>query len=1032
MKKRIVGTLMALLLAATVLPPGAISVTSADVTTGLVTTAYAEEHKNHCICGNNTVADSKHTHDKTKTWEAWDSTSSLPNSGTYYLTGNVTMAKAWEPTGDVELCLNGNTIEFTEAPENINADTNYAAIILKGKKDNQVLTITSCMSGGIIRAANRNLNHGVYMHMPKEKKDCAAAFNYYGNSVTSIFGFRDDGIYVGTGSNLVANIWGGRIAGNSRGVSVRNGVCNMYGGTISSNTVISTIYSSSNGGGVYIDRGATFNMYGGTIEKNSAVCKDTSYGLGGGVAIEGNSVSRSDATTHGTFNMYGGTIGENTAGQVGGGVYVGEGTTFNMSGGTISGNAASDGGNAYGGGVYVDSAAKFNMSGGTITANTARSGGGVYVYKGDSTQDVAAEFVMTGGTITGNTAKLNDSYGLGGGVYSLGVFKLSGGTITGNVADGASFTSGGGVWAKNTFEVSGNPVVKGNTRDSKNDNVKLSHTIKVTGKLGTDAEIVLNQDANAIIEGDSGNYSKITNNDGSVTLTAPTGSSGGETDVAVESVSLDKTSLTLVEGNSETLTATVTPDNAINKTVTWSSSNTAVATVENGVVKAVSAGTVTITATAGGKSATCAVTVSAAYVPATAVQLSQETAEIRVGETLQLTATVKPDNATNKTVIWSSGDTEIATVDANGLVTGLKTGEVSIFAITADNRGATCGVTVTAAQTGETKYALTVNNGTGDGEYAKDEIVTITADPAAANHSFYMWDGAEGLEFVDGTSANKSTVKFKMPNHAVTLTAKYLDTSVLQVIIDPNGGEFTDSVVVTLRPSKELTLSTSKIYYTTDGSHPATSETRKEYTGPFALTDSCKVIASIYRVDIGASEPSEPPVDTKYADFVIKKGTGGETGGDTPTPTPTPEAPRYYYSSGSGSTGAGGLSAVQNDPNSKSATDYSGGIYGLLFRTNAASGALRGVQVDGVTIGAANYSVEGDEVYLKAVYLQTLANGKHTLTVLSDGGDMTAAFTVGGEVSAPKTADAGALAYLGLALSSYVGTALVTRRKKEF
>lgn len=331
---------------------------------------------------------------------------------------------------------------------------------------------------------------------------------------------------------------------------------------------------------------------------------------------------------------------------------------------------------------------------------------------------------------------------------------------------------------------------------------------------------------------------------------------------------------------------------------------------------------------------------------------------------------------------------------------------------------------------GKTKYTLTVNNGTGSGEYVEGEVVTIAANPAAANHSFYMWDGAEGLEFVDGTSANKSTVKFKMPNHAVTLTAKYLDTSVLQVIIDPNGGEFTDSVVVTLKPSKELTLSTSKIYYTTDGSHPATSETRMEYTGPFTLTESCKVIASIYRVNIGASEPSDPPTDTKYADFVIKKDSGGETGGETPTPTP--EAPRYYYSSGSGSTGAGGLSAVQNDPNGKSATDYSGGIYGLLFRTNAALSAFRGVQVDGVTIDAANYSVEGNEVYLKAVYLQTLANGKHTLTVLSGEGDATAQFTVGGVVSAPKTADAGALAYLGLALSSYVGTALVTRRKKEF
>lgn len=1060
MKKRIVGTLMALLLAATVLPPGAISVTSADVTTGLVTTAYAEGEHKHCVC-NKSATDSKHTHNKEKTWDAWYDVSSLPESGTYYLTGNVTMAKAWEPTGDVELCLNGNTIEFTEAPENINADTNYAAIILKGAKDNQVLTITSCMSGGIIRAANRNLNHGVYMDMPKEKKDCAATVNYYGNSVTSIYGFRDDGIYVGTGSNLVANIWGGRIAGNSRGVSVRNGVCNMYGGTISSNTVVSTIYSSSNGGGVYIDRGATFNMYGGTIEKNSAVCKDTSYGLGGGVAIEGNSVSRSDATTHGTFNMYGGTISGNTAGKNGGGVYVGEGTTFNMYGGTISGNKveATGGFDGNGGGVYVQDGT-FNMDGGLISGNAASEsnyadGGGVFVignftmsdgtisgnkaYRGAGVQvgDYypngslgSGTFTMTGGIIGGTTADAANiaTYGGGVNVWSTGTFDLRSGSIIGNEANGTVDENGGGVHSNGTFNVSGDPIVKSNTREIQGstyaDNVDSSDkAINVVGALRGAVEIVVNRTSKTKITGVATYYSAIPNDDESVTLRAPTGSSGGETDVAVESVSLNKTSLTLVEGNSESLTATVTPDNATNKTVTWSSSNTAVATVENGVVKAVGAGTATITATAGEKSATCAVTVSAAYVPVTAVQLSQETAEIRVGETLQLTATVKPDNATDKTVRWSSSNAEIATVDANGLVKGLKTGEVSISAITADNRGATCGVTVTAAQTGETKYALTVNNGTGSGEYAEGEVVTITADPAAQGKMFYRWEGADGLEFVGGTAANEATAKFKMPSHTVTLTAAYIPQGVIDIVITPNGGEFTDSVEVTLASTRQLVLSDLKLYYTTDGTGAHDSATRKVYTGPFTLTETCTVNVALYTVS--KEDGSERIYTTKSATFT-------KTGGDTPTPTPTPEAPRYYYSSGSGSTGAGGLSAVQNDPNGKSATDYSGGIYGLLFRTNAALSAFRGVQVDGVTIGAANYSVEGNEVYLKAVYLQTLANGKHTLTVLSGEGDATAQFTVGGVVSAPKTADAGALAYLGLALSSYVGTALVTRRKKEF
>lgn len=324
---------------------------------------------------------------------------------------------------------------------------------------------------------------------------------------------------------------------------------------------------------------------------------------------------------------------------------------------------------------------------------------------------------------------------------------------------------------------------------------------------------------------------------------------------------------------------------------------------------------------------------------------------------------------------------------------------------------------------GKTKYTLTVNNGTGSGEYAEDEIVTITADPAAQGKMFYRWEGANGLEFVGGTAANEATAKFKMPSRTVTLTAAYIPQGVIDIVITPNGGEFTDSVEVTLASTRQLVLSDLKLYYTTDGTGAHDSATRKVYTGPFTLTETCTVNVALYTVS--KEDGSERIYTTKSATFT-------KTGGDTPTPTPTPEAPRYYYSSGSGSTGAGGLSAVQNDPNGKSATDYSGGIYGLLFRTNAALSAFRGVQVDGVTIDAANYSVEGNGVYLKAVYLQTLANGKHTLTVLSGEGDATAQFTVGGVVSAPKTADAGALAYLGLALSSYVGTALVTRRKKEF
>lgn len=100
---------------------------------------------------------------------------------------------------------------------------------------------------------------------------------------------------------------------------------------------------------------------------------------------------------------------------------------------------------------------------------------------------------------------------------------------------------------------------------------------------------------------------------GTATITAMAGSKTATCKITVEvpvsSVSLNYSSLTLTEGDSFTLTATVSPSNATNKTVTWSSSNTSVATVSNGTVKAVSAGTATITAKAGDKTATCTVTV---------------------------------------------------------------------------------------------------------------------------------------------------------------------------------------------------------------------------------------------------------------------------------------------------------------------------------------------------------------------------------------------------------------------------------------
>ena len=118
------------------------------------------------------------------------------------------------------------------------------------------------------------------------------------------------------------------------------------------------------------------------------------------------------------------------------------------------------------------------------------------------------------------------------------------------------------------------------------------------------------------------------------------GNNGTQT-VAVESVTLNKTQLTLDVGGEETLTATVAPDNATDKTVTWSSDNAAVATVENGKVTAVSAGSATITATAGDKSATCTVTVNAPVTVDYTVTAEEWEAALSKDAFTNFTATVK-------------------------------------------------------------------------------------------------------------------------------------------------------------------------------------------------------------------------------------------------------------------------------------------------------------------------------------------------------------------------------------------------------
>ena len=207
-------------------------------------------------------------------------------------------------------------------------------------------------------------------------------------------------------------------------------------------------------------------------------------------------------------------------------------------------------------------------------------------------------------------------------------------------------------------------------------------------------------------------------------------------DISVTGVTLNKAELALSVGGSETLTATVAPKDATNKNVTWKSSNAAIASVDAaGKVTGVAAGEATITVTTqdGGKTATCKVTVSETTVAVTGVTLNKTTTSLLVGDSETLTATVAPADATNQKVTWKSDKPEIATVDANGKVTGVKAGEATITVTTEDGgKTATCKVTVSDTEikvTGVTlnKTALTLNIGA-------NETLSATVAPADATN----------------------------------------------------------------------------------------------------------------------------------------------------------------------------------------------------------------------------------------------------------------------------------------------------------
>ena len=236
--------------------------------------------------------------------------------------------------------------------------------------------------------------------------------------------------------------------------------------------------------------------------------------------------------------------------------------------------------------------------------------------------------------------------------------------------------------------------------------------------------------------------------------------------VAVTSVTLSQSTLALRTGADATLTAAVNPANAADKAITWSSNNPSVATVSDGKVVAVKEGTATITATAGGKKASCVVQVSASTVSVESVTLNQTAISLKSGESQTLTATVNPSNATDKTIAWSSSNPNVATV-SDGKVVGVSAGSATITA-SVGGKTVTCIVTVAQGNTLQIGTA-NISAATVGASYTQT-LIANSADPV----TWSVTSGAlpsgltlSGNGVISGTPTSAGTFQF-----TVTATGK--------------------------------------------------------------------------------------------------------------------------------------------------------------------------------------------------------------------------------------------------------------------
>lgn len=358
----------------------------------------------------------------------------------------------------------------------------------------------------------------------------------------------------------------------------------------------------------------------------------------------------------------------------------------------------------------------------------------------------------------------------------------------------------------------------------------------------------------------------------------------------IESLSFAQKNVSVKQGDTLGLIVTVKPTELSSTQLTWKSSDTSVVTVdENGVIKGIKEGTATITVKSpNGKKATCTVTVTTESIDVKEIELTPDEKEIDSGSQTQIAVVIKPENATNREIVWSSSDTSVATVDSNGVVKGLKPGTVTIAAKTKDGKVvAKTTITIKSTPTPTPMQIESLSFAQNNVSIKKDNTLglTVTVKPTELSSSPLTW-----------TSSDTNIVT--VDNNGV-ITGVGIGTATITVT-SSNGKKATCTVEVVANTipvdNIELTPSSLTLNVGEDSQIVATIEPANATDHELVWTSSDSNIATVdSNGNVHGVSAGKVTITAKTKDGKVKATcTVTIELPVTPTPTPTPSGFEVY------------------------------------------------------------------------------------------------------------------------------------------